>query len=96
MASYEEIAALAVDQTFVARVMGCGTQEALKFIADDRPEIKFYASAVIQSPGAAQQMVWPVAGSPGITAASDDAALLSAVDALWGVVGAAYVPAAAP
>jgi hypothetical protein len=92
--SYADTAATAIDEAFIARVMACGVQQALTFVNDARPEFKNYAQAVIASENNARQLVWPVCGQPAITAVSADPDLLAAVQAVWPLVGASYVPAA--
>lgn len=90
--SYQSIADTAHDPAFVDRVTAAGVQQALVFVDDARPEFKVYADAVIASEMNARQLVWPSAARPAITVDSSDEDLNAAVQSVWPLVGASYVP----
>ena len=91
--SYEEQAATAHDPGFVDRITAAGVRQALTFINHTNPEFNLYAKAVIASEANARQLVWPVAAEPDMTTDSTDPEILAAVQAVWPLVGASYVPA---
>lgn len=90
--SYQSQAETAADPRFRARVLACATEQAVIFVNDDRPEFNRFARAVIAGQGSAHGLVPMVASQPGISPDSSDPELLAAVQAMWPVHGATYVP----
>lgn len=91
--SYADDYALAVSNLdFRGRVSMCCAEQAKVFVNDGRAEFKTLASAAIADNVAVTiQFVPLVATEPDMDAESTDAELLSAVQALWPIVGATYV-----
>lgn len=91
--SYAEQYALAYsDLDFRGRVSMCVAEQCKVFVNDGRPEFKNVSSAAIADNAAVTlQFVPLVATEPNMSSASTDPELLSAVQALWSVVGATYV-----
>lgn len=94
--SYAEDYALAfANLDFRGRVSMCVAEQAKVFVNDGRAEFYLVAQAAIDSNLTVTEQFLPlVATQPDMTGESTDADLLSAVQALWAVVGATYVPAA--
>lgn len=90
--SYHDQATLAADPAFTARVNACGVQQAQLFVenSDDPGEVA-YALFVVQT-GNTGALVANVAARPGMSAESTDEDVLAAVQYVWPLIGAAYVP----
>lgn len=93
--SYAEDYALAyANLDFKGRLSMCVGEQAKVFANDGRPEFFALAHAAIADNAKVTGQFLPlVATEPDMTDQSDDAQLLAAVQALWAVVGAGYVPA---
>jgi hypothetical protein len=91
--SYAEDFALAYsDLDFKGRVSMCIAEQSRIFVNDARPEFVNLAHAAIADNAEVTARFLPlVATEPAMTSESTDADLLSAVQALWPVVGAGYV-----
>jgi hypothetical protein len=95
--SYAEDYALAfANLDFRGRVSMCVAEQAKSFVNDGRAEFYVLAQAAIDDNIAVTAQFLPlVATQPDMTSESTDADLLAAVQALWAVVGATYIPPAA-
>jgi hypothetical protein len=91
--SYTEDYTLAyADLDFRGRVSMCIAEQAKVFVNDTRPEFKELAShAIADNKLVTDQFIPLVATQPSMTSAATDGDLLSAVQALWPVVGATHV-----
>lgn len=91
--TYAENYALAyVNLDFRGRISMCVAQQAKIFTNDGRAEFYELARAAIADNRKITDQFLPlIATEPGVTDQSDDAQLLSAVQALWPVMGAGYV-----
>lgn len=91
--SYADQYALAhADLDFRGRVSMCVAEQSKVFVNDGRAEFKNVASAAIADNAAVTlQFVPLVATEPDMSSDSTDPEMLSAVQALWAVVGATYV-----
>jgi hypothetical protein len=95
--SYESQNDLAVDPEFRGRVRMCVAEQAEDFVMDDRPEYKQLAyQAIAALDSTTDQFVPLVAVRPAMTAASTDGDILAAVQYVWPIIGARYIPAPLP
>jgi hypothetical protein len=96
--SYQDNFSLATaDSGFRGRVSMCVTEQAKIFVNDDRPEYKLLAQvAVADNATITAQMVPLVATQPAMTSNSTDGDILSAVQAMWPVLGERLVPPPPP
>jgi hypothetical protein len=92
--TYADDAATTNDAGFRDRVYACATEQAKVFVNDARPEFALLAELVIAGQMYAAPLVPLVAAEPGMTPATDDAGLVSAVQAVWPTYGATLVDAA--
>jgi len=80
------------DLDFRSRLSMCIAEQAKVFVNDERPEFFQVAhDAIADNAKVTDQFLPLVATQPGMTNESTDADLLSAVQALWPVVGAEHV-----
>jgi hypothetical protein len=91
--SYEDQWELATtNPTFRGRLSSCVAEQAKVFVNDARPEFYSLAqTAILSNSTVTDQMLPLVTTQPGMTEASTDGDLMSAVQALWAVVGSRYV-----
>lgn len=91
--SYQDQAGLLGDAGYVGRAHACVREQALVFVADERPEYVNLAREVIAAPtsGATYNVVALTTSRPGMTAASSDGDILAAVQYVWPLAGAGYV-----
>jgi len=95
--SYESQDELTRDEVFRGRVRMCVAEQAEVFVNDGRPEYKQLANQAIGAlEPTTEQFVPLVAMAPAMSADATDGAILSAVQYMWPIVGARYVPAPIP
>lgn len=100
--AYKDIGGLAGDPGYLSRLSACCTEQAGIFINDARPEYKDLAEAVIENVLATTWFAWIVASQPGFgdayasggSESITDGQLLSAVQAVWPIVGTAHAEGA--
>lgn len=89
--SYTDDFALAADFSFQSRIMAAATEQAVIFVNDARPEFVAPSRLVIRSNGNATPFFALVAGQPDMTAESDDASILAALQYVWPIYGSALL-----
>lgn len=95
--SYEAQNELSNDPTFRGRVRMCIAEQAEGFVADDRPEYKNLAYQAIGNLDATTDQFVPlVSMAPAMSANSTDGDILAAVQYMWPLVGARYIPVPPP
>lgn len=88
---------LANDQEFRGRVRMCVAEQSEVFVTDDRPNYSQLAIQAVNSLETTTDMFVPlVAVRPGMSLQSTDLDILSAVQYVWPLVGARYIPPANP
>jgi hypothetical protein len=90
---YEDQNTLTQDSTFRGRVKMSVAEQAQIFVNDDRAEYKqlaYQAMAALEP--TTEQFVPLVAMRPAMTAESTDLDIMAAVQYVWPLVGARYVP----
>lgn len=95
--TYQDQAVVAYDQEFTNRVEMCIAEQAQVFVNDGRPEYYLLAQTAIADLAMVRnQMVPLIATRPGMTAASTDGDIMAAVQYVWPMAGARYVPPPPP
>lgn len=95
--SYQSQHDVATDVVFQHRVIMCVAEQSEIYANDGRLEYSRLAhQAIATLESVAEQFVPMVAVRPAITASSPDSDLLAAVQYLWPLFGAQYVPVGAP
>jgi hypothetical protein len=88
---------LAIDPVFRSRVRMCVAEQAEIFVNDDRPAYKQLAYQAIASlDSTTDQFVPLIAVRPAMSVDSTDPDILAAVQYVWPVIGARYVPPPLP
>lgn len=95
--SYEDQNDLATDAKFRARVRMCVAEQAEIFVNDARPEFKQLAYQAISAlEPTTDQFVPLVSVRPAMTTESTDGDIMAAVQYVWPIIGARYIPAPLP
>lgn len=95
--SYQAQNDLSTNPVFRGRVRMSVAEQAQIFVDDTRPEYQMLAHQAIGAIEATTDQFVPlVATRPGMTTESTDGDILSAVQYVWPMVGARYIPAPPP
>lgn len=84
---------LTVEPSFQQRLTAAASEQALIFVNDARPEFVAPSQLIILSNGNARPLFSLVAAQPDIDAESEDIELLSAIQYVWPLYGAAILAA---
>lgn len=95
--SYQEQNDLSTDPQFRSRVRMCVAEQAETFVNDGRPEFKQLAMQAINAlDPTTDQFVPLVSVRPAMSMSSTDGDIVAAVQYVWPIVGARYIPIEIP
>lgn len=95
--TYQSQNDLATNMAFRSRVRMCVAEQAEIFVADGRPEYKQLAyQAIAALDSTTDQFVPLVSVRPAMSVDSTDVDIMSAVQYVWPIIGARYIPVEVP